>query len=136
MIRRLIPLAVQRGSTLIRPRFPIRYNSTNDEKPKGTPLGKIDKPTYQLTFTCKACGDRSSHLVSKQAYHGGTVLIQCPSCKNRHLIADNLKIFGDNKRTLEDILKAKGENVTKGTIDLNKIGDLEWEPNGEPKQIV
>ncbi|PRT53953.1 Uncharacterized protein C24H6.02c [Wickerhamiella sorbophila] len=104
---------------------PARFNST---------LGKIDKPTYQLTFTCKACNDRSSHLVSKQAYHNGTVLVQCPSCKNRHLIADHLGIFTDSRTTLDEILAAQGKKITKGTIDLEKLGDLEWEPE-DVKQL-
>lgn len=102
------------------------------------PIGKIDKPTYQLTFTCKACNHRSSHFVSKQAYHGGTVLIQCPSCTNRHLIADYLNVFGQGKKTLEDILNEKGdgETVQKKTVDLNKLGDIEWEGPGQlPEQV-
>lgn len=48
--------------------------------------------TYLLTFTCKPCLTRSSHKVSGQAYHKGTVLIACPSCKNRHVISDHLKV--------------------------------------------
>lgn len=98
---------------------------------------KIDKPTYQLTFTCKACSKRSSHLVSKQAYHNGTVLIQCPECKNRHLIADHLNVFGHGKKTLEDLLKENGsdEKITHRTIDPNQPGDIEWETKDEPLQL-
>lgn len=51
-----------------------------------------DIPQYQMTFTCKVCTTRSSHKVSKQGYHHGTVLISCPGCKNRHLISDHLKV--------------------------------------------
>jgi mitochondrial protein import protein ZIM17 len=77
--------------------------------------------------------------MSKQAYHNGTVLIQCPSCKNRHLIADHLKIFSDERITLEDILATKGETVTKKTVDASQLGealeneDLEWEE--VPKEL-
>lgn len=71
-----------------------------------------------IAFTCNKCDTRSSHKFSKQAYQTGTVLIQCPGCKNRHLIADNLKIFRDNNVNLEDILKAKGESVATSTYDL------------------
>lgn len=147
MFRRISPRLFNRqiaGAALrvARPRFvvpkmrlqqsitPLRFYSSPAE------IGKIDKPTYQLTFTCKACDTRSSHLVSKQAYHNGTVLIQCPSCKNRHLIADHLNVFGEGKQNLEDILKQKGEKITKSSIDLSKIGDLEWEgPGSEPEQV-
>lgn len=50
------------------------------------------RPSYQLTFTCKPCQKRSSHEISKQGYHYGTVLITCPNCKNRHVISDHLKV--------------------------------------------
>lgn len=79
---------------------------------------KVDKPKLMIAFTCKKCDTRSSHTMSKQAYTGGTVLITCPSCKNRHLIADHLKIFRDDRVTIEDILKAKGESVSSTTDDL------------------
>ncbi|KAF2457535.1 DNL zinc finger-domain-containing protein, partial [Lineolata rhizophorae] len=73
-----------------------------------------DVPSYQLTFTCKKCATRSSHRITKQGYHGGTVLISCPGCKARHLISDHLKIFSDRPVTVETILAARGEMVTRG----------------------
>jgi hypothetical protein len=51
-----------------------------------------DAPAYELTFTCKPCLTRSSHRVSKQGYHHGSVLIMCPECKNRHIISDHLGV--------------------------------------------
>ncbi|CAL9738060.1 mitochondrial protein import protein Zim17p [Monosporozyma servazzii] len=79
---------------------------------------KTETPQLMIAFTCKKCNTRSSHTMSKQAYTKGTVLIQCPGCKNRHLIADHLKIFHDEKINIEDILKAKGENISQSTNDL------------------
>lgn len=79
---------------------------------------KVDKPMMMIAFTCKKCNTRSSHTMSKQAYTGGTVLIKCPSCNARHLIADHLKIFRDDSVTIEDILKAKGESLSSTTDDL------------------
>ncbi|CCE82588.1 Piso0_002320 [Millerozyma farinosa CBS 7064] len=79
---------------------------------------KVDDPQMMIAFTCTVCDTRSSHVFSKQAYQTGSVLIQCPGCKNRHLIADNLKIFKDNKFSLEEVLKAKGESITTDTSDL------------------
>ncbi|RMD44033.1 hypothetical protein DV735_g1071, partial [Chaetothyriales sp. CBS 134920] len=46
-----------------------------------------------------------------------------PSCKNRHLIADHLKIFLDNPSTLEDILKTANVNG-KPLSSLIKRGKL------------
>jgi protein import protein ZIM17 len=87
-------------------------------------IRRDQQPAYRLTFTCKPCGTRSSHHISKQGYHHGTVLIRCPTCFNRHIISDHLQIFLDNARTLEDILKKEGRTLTKGYLE----GDLEvWE---------
>lgn len=56
-------------------------------------------------------------MITKHGYHRGTILIKCPSCSNRHVISDHLRIFMDEKSTLEDILKR-----TAGTDrDLSKL---------------
>ncbi|KAI0188368.1 DNL zinc finger-domain-containing protein [Xylaria flabelliformis] len=87
---------------------------------------KQPEPHYKLVFTCVPCGERSSHQVSKQGYHHGSVLITCPSCRNRHIISDHLNIFGDRKITVEDLLREKGQLVKRGT--LGEEGDIEfWE---------
>lgn len=49
-------------------------------------------PAYELTFTCKPCQHRSTHNISKQGYHKGSVLITCPGCSNRHIMSDHLKV--------------------------------------------
>jgi protein import protein ZIM17 len=46
-----------------------------------------------IVFTCGKCGERSLKTFSKQAYERGIVIVQCPGCKARHLIADNLGWF-------------------------------------------
>lgn len=56
------------------------------------------------------------------------MLIACPSCKNRHVISDHLRIFGDAAMTVEDLLREKGELVKKGT--LGEDGDLEFWDDG------
>lgn len=89
-------------------------------------LRREQEPAYQITFTCKPCGERSSHRMSKHGYHKGTVLIRCPSCHNRHVISDHLNIFFDKKTTLEDILQKDGRQVTRGVLD----GDMEFWDDG------
>ncbi|KAG2213999.1 hypothetical protein INT47_001270 [Mucor saturninus] len=85
-----------------------------------------------IGFTCKVCQDRSHHVMSKHSYTKGVVLIQCPGCKNRHLIADNLGWFRDSKTTIEDLVKEKGEAIRHVVVDeagVEKMGDLmEWLP--------
>ncbi|KAJ3502681.1 hypothetical protein NLJ89_g8774 [Agrocybe chaxingu] len=88
-------------------------------------------PKLSLTFTCTVpnCGERSTHQFSRQAYEKGIVLVQCPGCKNRHLIADHLGWFKESTkdgklRTIEDLMKAKGEKVKRGTLGAE--GDIEF----------
>ncbi|KAL9933206.1 hypothetical protein V8E36_007924 [Tilletia maclaganii] len=92
--------------------------SAAEQESTQQPLGEI-KPRLSLTFTCAAsgCGHRSSHEFSKQAYTRGVVIVQCPSCQSRHLIADHLGWFtetADEPRTVEEMVAAKGEQVQRG----------------------
>ncbi|KAK5138042.1 hypothetical protein LTR08_005839 [Meristemomyces frigidus] len=94
---------------------------------------KSQEPAYELTFTCRKCLHRSSHRLTKQAYHFGTTLITCPGCKNRHLISDHLKIFSDKSITVEDILREKGQFLRKGR--LGEDGDIEfYDENHAPEE--
>jgi protein import protein ZIM17 len=94
----------------------IRSHSTSGGD--NTTTFKVDNPQLMIAFTCKKCDTRSSHTFSKQAYTSGSVLIQCPGCLGRHLIADNLKIFSDNNFNLEEYLKKSGQNLATDTQDL------------------
>lgn len=84
---------------------------------------KPKEPSYQLTFTCKPCQTRSSHIVTKHGYHKGTVLITCQGCRSRHVISDHLKIFMDDRSTLEDILQ-RTAGTEKDITKLLKKGTL------------
>ncbi|KAH8727906.1 DNL zinc finger-domain-containing protein [Phaeosphaeriaceae sp. PMI808] len=100
-------------------------SSTSTTAPKSR-LDREQVPSYELTFTCNVCKTRSSHRLSKQGYHHGTILISCPDCKNRHLISDHLKIFSDKSVTVEDLMREKGNLVKKGSLSTD--GDVEfWE---------
>ncbi|KAI5996598.1 DNL zinc finger-domain-containing protein, partial [Pisolithus orientalis] len=59
------------------------------------------EPQLLTTFTCmvERCNHHSAHLFTKRAYASGIMIIQCPNCKNRHLIVDDLGWFKD---TMED----------------------------------
>jgi protein import protein ZIM17 len=70
-----------------------------------------DGDKYAMMYTCGVCETRAAKMISKQAYHHGTVLIRCPSCQNLHLIADNLNQFEEPGWRLEDVLAAQGERV-------------------------
>ncbi|KIW80279.1 hypothetical protein Z517_06894 [Fonsecaea pedrosoi CBS 271.37] len=112
------PLAWRQPTPSRRPFLPINRHNSSLAVPgaKEQPSEGRDEPSYELSFTCKPCLYRSTHRITKHGYHRGTVLVTCPSCKGRHVIADHLKIFLDKSSTLEDILRKKaaaGEDFSK-----------------------
>lgn len=55
---------------------------------------------------------------SRDSYERGVVLVQCPGCQKRHVVADHLGWFGPEKN-VEEILAAKGEEVRRvSDVDL------------------
>ncbi|KAI1352383.1 DNL zinc finger-domain-containing protein [Xylaria sp. FL0043] len=125
--RTLQPTAHRRfAHTIPKPSVPAQEGASSSSSPDAPAPRKQLEPHYRLTFTCVPCTARSSHVVSKQGYHRGSVLITCPSCRNRHIISDHLNIFGDRRITVEDLLREKGQLVKRGT--LGEEGDIEfWE---------
>jgi len=66
-----------------------------------------------IVFTCTVCETRSIKQFTENAYTNGVVIVQCPGCQNRHLIADNLGFFEDDVGgwNIEKALNKMGENV-------------------------
>lgn len=108
---------------------PTNYKPSEDPDTESSRPASRGPGYYQLSFTCVPCGHRSHHNVSKQGYHMGSTLITCPGCRNRHVISDHLKIFGDKKQTIEDIMKEKGQLVKRG--NLGEDGDIEFWPEDQ-----
>lgn len=75
-------------------------------------------------FTCATCDTRAVKQFSKQAYDTGVVIVTCPGCQNRHLLADNLGWFG-GQTNVEQVLAERGEEVKRmsldGAIDLETL---------------
>jgi len=128
-----LPLNTIRHNSTSRPltQDPASRNETDAEREAKNAERRKNEEAYRITFTCKPCGERSSHRMSKQGYHRGTVLIQCPSCQNRHVMSDHLGVFFDKGTTLEDLLKQKGQALTHGRTD----GNLEFWEDGTVKSF-
>ncbi|TFK23186.1 zf-DNL-domain-containing protein [Coprinopsis marcescibilis] len=91
------------------------------EEPEGQPRMAIG-----LTCAVEGCGQPQSHIFSKRSYEKGIVIVTCPNCKNRHLIADHLGWFqnltGDGSHVdIEKLAQANGDKVTRGRIDANGV---------------
>jgi mitochondrial protein import protein ZIM17 len=95
--------------------YPPSESHSSDSKPPR--LREIDY--YKLFFTCKPCQHKSGpHRVSKQGYHHGSTVITCPSCKNRHVISDHLRIFTEEGGDLSDIMQRHGSQLKRGTLQI------------------
>lgn len=94
------------------------YPSAREEQaaappqPTRTPIGQIQR-RLQITFTCTAeipiegahaespqsqpCHHRSTHEFSRTSYEKGIVLVECPGCKNRHLIGEQIEAYQSSR---------------------------------------
>jgi protein import protein ZIM17 len=61
------------------------------------------EPKIEMSMECRPCGLRSLHRLSRQAYTRGVVIVTCPHCHQRHLIADHMGWFPGEPRTVEDM---------------------------------
>lgn len=120
--------SVRLGNTL--DRSIIRTYCTKDETSvkEGDDYSAVfdSKQAMVAIFTCNPCKNRHSYQFSKFSYNKGVVVVRCPSCRNLHLVADNLGWFSDTTRNLETIAKEKGINhkVLKGSLSesLENLG--------------
>ncbi|GET89174.1 hypothetical protein, conserved [Leishmania tarentolae] len=78
----------------------------------GAGIGPTDGDMV-AAFTCRPCDYRMVKRFSKHAYTKGIVIVECPNCRAKHLLADNLGWMEDTATNIEDILKAKGERVVR-----------------------
>eukprot|EP00934_Nitzschia_sp_Nitz4_P003310 Nitzschia sp. Nitz4//scaffold13_size275219//147652//148332//NITZ4_000882-RA/size275219-processed-gene-0.160-mRNA-1//-1//CDS//3329536038//3300//frame0 len=115
------------------PRFPMAgqqnarcfsTGTSDDSIPQHHELGSAPEDTsvpgaekggrkLAVVFTCTVCNTRSAKRFTERAYTQGVVIVTCPGCNNRHLIADNLGYFSDEDGgwSVEKALSKMGENV-------------------------
>ena len=132
-----------RSRTLSPPKWPVVYQrkllfsskhdgddngSSDDDSSNDTPFLTKDAPPAKqfsipgaqkggkklaIVFTCTVCNTRAAKQFTENAYQNGVVIVQCPGCNNRHLIADNLGFFSDEDDgwNIEKAMKRLGKNV-------------------------
>ncbi|KAG9309456.1 zf-DNL-domain-containing protein [Chiua virens] len=125
------PVGLRANSSAARSLGQSQGNSPLTSEPSNQTKFDPAEPRLAIAFTCTAdgCNHRSAHTFTKRAYERGIILIQCPSCKNRHLIADNLGWFKDDTengrlKNVEDILRTRGEQVQRGTLDADGVVEI------------
>jgi len=129
------------------PRALLRTNQARVARPlrptrwiSGLPVAPTDpaepqqlgrqEPRLRLVCTCDVCKTRSTYEFSRASYETGVVLVQCPSCENRHLIADHKGWFkdlpetqGGSLKTLEDMVRAQGGVIARAVASDKPEGD-------------
>lgn len=83
------------------------------------PPGQVDFSKRQLVmmFTCTKCETRAAKAFSKSAYTSGVVIVECPGCDARHLVADHLGWFGAKGETIEEFAAERGGAVVSRLAD-------------------
>ena len=89
---------------------------TRTEQDKETSAIDFSKRDMVMLFTCGKCETRAAKAFSKKSYNQGVVIVECPGCKAKHLVADHLGWFG-SKGTIEDFAKESGAKLDKRIAD-------------------
>ena len=82
----------------------------------GSKLGDM-----MIVFTCTVCENRTVKRFTKLAYTKGIVIVQCNGCLKHHLIADNMGWFDDGAVNIEEIMRAKGEEVQRSEVHIEEL---------------
>ena len=127
----------QWGVRLLSNTRPLRGGSSEDHGVKPTSSGQLarQEPTMAILFTCNVCKTRVCKSFSKLAYTSGVVIVCCPGCNNKHLIADNLGWFQEGKN-VEEILAKRGQQVRKLTLGDDVAFTLEDLLSSDQKSSV
>ncbi|PRP77645.1 hypothetical protein PROFUN_00506 [Planoprotostelium fungivorum] len=94
---------------------------------------ELKRGRLQLTFTCGKCDHTATKSFSKLSYFKGVVIVTCPGCDNKHLIADNLGWFADEPINLETLMREKGLEVAYGKLPHSE--NIEIEPPTDDKTV-
>mmetsp|Transcript_3436 Transcript_3436/g.9956 ORF Transcript_3436/g.9956 Transcript_3436/m.9956 type:complete len:164 (-) Transcript_3436:2154-2645(-) len=108
------------------------HDGTAATPPQSDAAPREPEARLGLMFTCNKCDTRAMRSFSKAAYQSGVVIVKCANddCGSRHLIADHLGWFGAKGRTVEDMMRDKGQEVRwQGdgeTLELSAADAQAW----------
>ena len=138
-------LYVSRGSRLYSKDSSVHNSVPNSVKNEVEAVKKVlqsaqpsETPKLLIGFTCKSCSTRTHRLMSRQAYEKGIVLIECPGCETRHLIADNLGWFKDTPQAARRIEEMPEVGAIRRELNLSEseASELLDFIKDEPKDVV
>lgn len=89
----------------------VQSLSSSSSSLSDIPGSKSGGKKLAIIFTCTVCGTRSAKQFTEHSYNHGVVIVQCPGCKNRHLIADNLGFFADPDELDDDQNNIGSNNI-------------------------
>ena len=92
-------------------------SSSSSSSSDDNATGEKKKELY-MVFTCNKCETRSTKGFSKRAYNYGVVIVTCPGCESKHVVADRLGWFGE-KGDVGDFIKEKSEREGSDVGDFS-----------------
>ena len=111
--------------------------STASEETTSTSSSANARKDLYMMFTGAKCETRAARGFSRQAFENGVVIVTCPGCQVKHVIADRMGWFGE-PGSVEDFIAQKTKDggqskarATRGSLQLveGEDGTLEIDEN-------
>ena len=110
------------ASDVDRPASSVTAEEPKDVEDASPSTPNARKDLYMM-FTCGRCDARAARGFSRQAYENGVVIVTCPGCQAKHVVADRMGWFGE-PGSVEDFIAEKADaedgegGVARGSMKL------------------